>query len=142
MISVDCHTWWWFNYEVVSDSCDPMTARLLCPWYSPARQEYWSGLPFPPSGDLPNPGIEPGLLHCRQILYRLSYEATDLGTTTWGVANSQKCLPSRTIRSVGKTDNKQTHMCMIQASQAAGLARVFTTESPGSEECQHIAGPQ
>ena len=23
------------------------------------RQEYWSGLPFPPSGDLPNPGIEP-----------------------------------------------------------------------------------
>ena len=24
------------------------------------RQEYWSGLPFPPSGDLPDPGIEPG----------------------------------------------------------------------------------
>ena len=24
------------------------------------RQEYWSGLPFPPPGDLPNPGIKPG----------------------------------------------------------------------------------
>ena len=24
-----------------------------------SRQEYWSGLPFPPTGDLPNPGIEP-----------------------------------------------------------------------------------
>ena len=24
-----------------------------------ARHEYWSGLPFPPPGDLPNPGIEP-----------------------------------------------------------------------------------
>ena len=23
-----------------------------------SRQEYWSGLPFPPPGDLPNPGIE------------------------------------------------------------------------------------
>ena len=23
------------------------------------RQEYWSGLRFPPPGDLPNPGIEP-----------------------------------------------------------------------------------
>ena len=23
------------------------------------RQEYWSGLPFPPPGGLPNPGIEP-----------------------------------------------------------------------------------
>ena len=22
-------------------------------------QEYWSGLPFPPPGDLPDPGIEP-----------------------------------------------------------------------------------
>ena len=23
------------------------------------RQEYWSALPFPPPGDLPNPGIKP-----------------------------------------------------------------------------------
>ena len=26
------------------------------------RQEYWSGLSFPPPGDLPNPGIEPASL--------------------------------------------------------------------------------
>ena len=78
-----------------------------------SRQEYWSGLPCPPQGDLPNPGIEPrspalqadsllpeppekpkntgvgslsllqgnfptqelnpGLLHCRWILYQLSH---------------------------------------------------------------------
>ena len=25
-----------------------------------SRQEYWSGLPFPSAGHLPNPGIEPG----------------------------------------------------------------------------------
>ena len=25
-----------------------------------SRQEYWSGLPFPSSGDLPDPGIESG----------------------------------------------------------------------------------
>ena len=25
------------------------------------RQDYWSGLPFPSPGDLPNPGIEPTL---------------------------------------------------------------------------------
>jgi len=24
-----------------------------------SRQEYWSGLPFPHPGDLPNPGIKP-----------------------------------------------------------------------------------
>ena len=34
-----------------------------------STQEYWSGLPFPSSDDLPNPGIKPGLLHCRWILY-------------------------------------------------------------------------
>ena len=31
-----------------------------------SRQEYWSGLPFPFPGDLPNPGTKqsnPGLLH-------------------------------------------------------------------------------
>ena len=34
-------------------------ARLLCPWGF-SRQEYWSRLlPFPPPGDLPDPGTEP-----------------------------------------------------------------------------------
>ena len=32
--------------------------RLLCPWRF-SRQEYWSGLPCPPPGYLPNLGIEP-----------------------------------------------------------------------------------
>ena len=39
------------------------------------RQEYWSGLPFPSSGDLPDPGIKPRLLHllhCRCILFCLA----------------------------------------------------------------------
>ena len=37
-----------------------------------SRQEYWSGLPCLSPGDLPNPGVESGLLHCRKILYHLS----------------------------------------------------------------------
>ena len=32
--------------------------RVLCPCGF-SRQEYWSGLPCPPPGDLLNPGIEP-----------------------------------------------------------------------------------
>ena len=49
----------------------PAKSLLLCPTLgdsmdcSPpgssvgfSRQEYWSGLPCPPQGDLPNPGIE------------------------------------------------------------------------------------
>ena len=43
-----------------------------------SRQEYWSGLPFPSPADLPLPWIELGLLHCRQILYRLSHQGSKL----------------------------------------------------------------
>ena len=38
--------------------CGLQPTRLLCPWGF-SRQEYWSGLPCPPPGDLPNLGIEP-----------------------------------------------------------------------------------
>jgi len=29
-----------------------------------SRQEYWSGLPCPPPGDLPDPGTEPIVVSC------------------------------------------------------------------------------
>ena len=41
-----------------------------------SRQECWSGLPFPSLGDLPDPGNNPGVLHCRQTLYRLSHQGS------------------------------------------------------------------
>ena len=41
-----------------------------------SRQGYWSGLPFPSPGDLPDPGTELGLLHCRQMLYPLSHQGS------------------------------------------------------------------
>jgi len=38
----------------------PWTIALQAPLSMQfSRQEYWSGLPFPPPGDLPNPGIKP-----------------------------------------------------------------------------------
>ena len=48
-----------------------------------SRQQYWSGLPFPPLGDLPDSGIEPpsltSLAFSRQILYHC---------TTWEAQNT------------------------------------------------------
>ena len=38
-----------------------------------SRQEYWSGLPLPSPRDFPTQESNPGLLHCRQTLYRLSH---------------------------------------------------------------------
>ena len=42
-------------------------------------QEYWSGMPCPPPGDLPDPGMEPISLYVsytgRQVLYHSAWEA-------------------------------------------------------------------
>ena len=48
------------THSVVSDSATPWTvAQQAPPSMGFSRQEYWSGLPFPSPGDLPDPGIEP-----------------------------------------------------------------------------------
>ena len=48
----------------VAQSCLSLCSRTVACQASLAmkfsRQEYWSRLPFPSPGDLPNPGIEPG----------------------------------------------------------------------------------
>ena len=48
------------SLSVVSNSATPWTVAHQAPLSMGfSRQEYWSGLPCPPSEDLPNPGIEP-----------------------------------------------------------------------------------
>ena len=37
-----------------------LVAHQVPPSMGFSRQEYWSGLPFPSPGELPDPGIEPG----------------------------------------------------------------------------------
>ena len=66
------------NHSVLSDSLRThglQPARLLCPWGF-SRQEYWNGLPCHAllQGIFPTQRLNPGLPHCRQILYRLSHQ--------------------------------------------------------------------
>ena len=54
--------------------CNPWTiqrTRLLCPWGF-SRQEYWSG--FLLQGIFLTQELNQSLLHCRRILYQLSYQ--------------------------------------------------------------------
>ena len=47
------------NRSVVSDSATPCTVAHQAPLsMGLSSQEYWTGLPFPSPGDLPDPGIE------------------------------------------------------------------------------------
>ena len=56
------------NMKCENDGCSVMSDFSLTPWtvarQAPlslgfSKQEYWSGLPFPFPGDLPNTGIKP-----------------------------------------------------------------------------------
>ena len=50
-----------WSCSVVSDSLrlHRLVACQVPPFLGVSRQEYWSGLPFPSPGDLPNPGFKP-----------------------------------------------------------------------------------
>ena len=50
-----------------------VTSRLLCPWNSPG-QNTRVGSRSLLQGIFPTQGSNPGLLHCRQILYHLSHQ--------------------------------------------------------------------
>ena len=43
-----------------------------------SRQEYWSGLPFPSPGIFLTQGLNLGLLHCRQMLYHLNHQGSQV----------------------------------------------------------------
>ena len=50
--------------NLVAKSCPTLATPWTIAFQAPlsigfSRQEYWSGLPFPSPGDLPDPGIEP-----------------------------------------------------------------------------------
>ena len=57
-----------------------------------SRQEYWSGLPSPPPGDLPDPGIEP---RCPEL------QADSLPPSHWGSPHPQgyySTIPSTSLQ--------------------------------------------
>ena len=64
--------------SVMSDSLQPMEpARLLCPWNSPGKN---TGVGYRSLlwGIFLTQGLNPGFLHCRHILYRLSHQGSHL----------------------------------------------------------------
>ena len=63
--------------DLVTESCSTLEKLWTVTCQAPLSmgfpgQEYWSWLPFSSPGKLPDSGIEPGLLHYRQILYWLN----------------------------------------------------------------------
>ena len=59
------------SHSVMSDSLRPH--GLYCPWNSPGQNTGVGSLSLLP-GIFPTQRFNPGLLHCRQILYQLSHK--------------------------------------------------------------------
>ena len=61
------------SHSVVSDSLWPR--RLCSPWNSPGQNTEWVVFPLL-QGTFPTQGSNPGLLHCRWLLYQLSHQGS------------------------------------------------------------------
>ena len=73
--------WWWFSRQVMSDSCDPMDCSLLGSSVHGILQARILELSCCAllQGIFLTQGWNLGLLHCRQMIYRLSYEGISVG---------------------------------------------------------------
>ena len=67
--------------------CDPMDHSHIAPLSVRfSRQEFWSGLPFPSPGDIPDPGIKPESSTSREdsLLSKSPRSAINVMTVSWG----------------------------------------------------------
>ena len=78
--------------------CVCVCVLFVITWYSPTgssghefpRQEYWSGLSFPPAGDLPDPGIKP-----MPLASRTGRRQYSLPLHHWGSPVPAVCSPPK-----------------------------------------------
>ena len=68
-----------------------------------SRQEYWSGLPFPSPGDLPDPGIEPASPALQADSYQLSYEGSPSSVRSLKKQESSKKKSTSALLSMPKS---------------------------------------
>ena len=76
-----------------------------------SRQEYWSWLPFPSPGDLPNPGIEPMSPALQADILCLSHQEVYMYSMVIMTTN-RKLLTSSLIIGKGYKVTKESHICL------------------------------
>ena len=101
----------WLGIQIWGYLCDPM----YCPWNSPG-QNTGVGSPSLLQGIFPTQGSNPGLLHCRRILYQLSHKGSP----------KTKCLQgSRIVSLLVSTNQAMVCDCMSigESQYFPGLSR-------------------
>ena len=85
MCAPPCSRVWLFETPWTVAHQDPLSMEF-------SRQEYWSGLPFPTPGDLPNPRIEPTSFVPPALAGRIFNSCT-----TWAASKSLSSQNLRTL---------------------------------------------
>ena len=97
-------------------------SSLLCPWDSPGKNT-GVGCHLCLQGIFLTQGSNPGLLHCRRMLYRLSYQ----GSPSWLLESVKVQLVTRLVgkaKKNGTAESKVTLLC--------GLGRKWSTSAGSS----------
>ena len=100
-----------------------------------SRQKYWSGLPFPSPGDLPNPGIKPGSSTLRaDYLPSEPPEESVNGKWKWkSLSRVQLFATPRTTQSMGILQARILEWVALPFSRGSSQPKDWTQVS-------HIAG--
>ena len=83
-----------------------------------SRQEYCSGLPLPSPGNFLTQGLNPGLPHCRQTLYRLFHSSIFLSIIFGRFIHTVTCSVSLLYR---------TLLCALNSMISSTLNGYFST---------------
>ena len=128
--------------SVVSNSVTPWTVAHQAPLSMGfTRKEYWNGLPFPPPGDLPDPGIEPASLVSPALAGR--FFTTELPGKPLGPSESESnsrsvvsdSLPPHGLHSPWNSPGQNTGVGNLSLLQS-----IFPTQglNPGLLHCRWI----
>ena len=141
--------------SVMSDSLQPYSPPCTLAHQATlsmgfCRQEYWSGLPCPPPGDLPNPGMEPVSLtsalagrffttstiwegssvqfsHCRVRLFAAPWTAAHQASLS--ITNSQSLFKLMSMESVMSSNHLILCRPLLLLPSIFPSIRVFSNES-------------
>ena len=122
--------------SAVSDSLQPHglePARLLCPWNSPGKNT-GVGSHSLLQGIFPTQGLNPGLLHCRHILYHLSHQgsprvclATSKPSLWWDGRVSRVWHGGNTWSLIHSIYRHSQKPALLQAPSQCGLCTLSTS---------------